>query len=122
MNQHPRQTPPQTLVRRLAGLLAGWLACVFLVATAESAIRKAPVALPAAWISLGAVFLAALAGGYLCALIARDRMIPRVLIAIVLLSGLAYGVSPVAAPGSQPVLLAILGAAGVYLGAWMKAG
>ncbi|HZU53427.1 MAG TPA: hypothetical protein VFF77_06005 [Holophagaceae bacterium] len=118
MNQYP----PQTLFRRLAGLLGGWLACVFLVATAEGLIRKSPVALPAAWIGLGAVFLAALAGGYLCAFIARDRVIPRILIAIVLLSGLAYGVSPVAAPGAQPVLLAILGAAGVYLGAWMKDG
>ena len=118
MNQHQRQT----VFRRLVGLLAGWLACVFLVAMAESLIRQAPVALPAAWISLGAVFLAALAGGYLCSLIAKDRMIPRVLIAIVLLSGLAYGVSPAAAADSHPVLLAILGAAGVYLGAWMKAG
>ena len=118
MNQYP----PQTMLRRLAGLLAGWLACVFLVATADGLIRQFPVALPAAWINLGAVFLAAMAGGYLCALIARDRMIPRVLIAIVLFSGLAYGVSSVATPGSQPVLLAILGAAGVYLGAWMKQG
>lgn len=118
MNQYP----PQTVLRRLAGLLAGWLACVFLVATADGLIRQSPVALPAAWISLGAVFLAALVGGYLCALIARDRVIPRILIAIVLLSGLAYGVSPVAATGSQPVLLAILGAAGVYLGAWLKDG
>ncbi|HXC16612.1 MAG TPA: hypothetical protein VNV60_04145 [Holophagaceae bacterium] len=122
MNQYPRQTPPQTFVRRLAGLLAGWLACVFLVAAADSTIRQSPVALPAAWINLGAVFLAALAGGYICALIAKDRMIPRVLIAIVLFSGLAYGVSSAAEPGSQPVLLAILGAAGVYLGAWMKEG
>lgn len=118
MSPHPRQTA----LRRLAGLLAGWIACVFLVAAAEGLIRQSPVALPAAWISLGAAFLAALAGGYLCAFIARDRAIPRILIAIVLFSGLAYGVSPVAAPGSKPLLLAVLGAAGVYLGAWMKDG
>jgi hypothetical protein len=118
MNQYP----PQSLFRRLAALLVGWLACAFLVATAEGLIRQSPVPLPAAWIGLGAVFLAALAGGYLCALIAKDRIIPRILLAIILLSGLAYGVSPVAAPGSQPVLLAILGAVGVYLGAWMKDG
>ena len=118
MNQYP----PQTMFRRLAGLLAGWLACLFLVATAESLIRQFPMPLPAVWISSGAVFLAALAGGYLCALIAKDRMIPRILIAIVLISGLAYGVSPAAAAGSSPVLLAILGAAGVYLGAWLKDG
>jgi hypothetical protein len=110
------------VVRRLAGLLAGWVCCVFLVATAEGLIRQSPVVLPAAWISLGAAFLAALAGGYLCALIARDRTTPRILIAVVLFSGLAYGVSPAAAPGSEPVLLAILGATGVYLGAWMKDG
>lgn len=115
-------TPPQTVLRRLAGLLTGWLACVFLVATADGLIRESPVPLPAAWISSGAVFLAALAGGYLCALIAKDRMIPRILTAIVLLTGLAYGASPVAAAGSKPVLLAILGAAGVYLGAWLKDG
>lgn len=112
----------RSIARKSAGLLVGWLACVFLVATADALIRQSPVPLPAAWISLGAVFLAALAGGYLCALIARDRVVPRILIAVVLLSGLAYGVSPVAAPDSQPVLLAILGAAGVYLGAWMKDG
>ncbi|MBS1784122.1 MAG: hypothetical protein JST24_01695 [Acidobacteria bacterium] len=109
-------------LRKLAGLLAGWLACVFLVATAEGLIRLSPVALPAAWIGLGAIFLAAMAGGYLCALIAKDRMIPRILLAIVLFTGLAYGISPAASPGSQPVLLAILGAVGVYLGAWMKQG
>ena len=118
MNQYP----PPTLVRRLAGLFAGWLACVFLVATADGLIRRTPVPLPAVWINLGAVFLAALAGGYVCALIAKDRMIPRILIAIVLFTGLAYGVSSAAEAGSQPVLLAILGAAGVYLGAWMKEG
>ncbi len=111
----------QTL-RKFAGLLAGWLACVFLVATAEGLIRMSPVPLPAAWIGLGAIFLAALAGGYLCALIAKDRMIPRILIAVVLFTGLAYGISPAASPGSQPVLLAIVGAVGVYLGAWMKQG
>ncbi|HET6330890.1 MAG TPA: hypothetical protein VFF76_08900 [Holophagaceae bacterium] len=116
------QRPPRTMLRKLAGLFAGWLACVFLVATADSLIRQSSVPLPAAWISLGAVFLAAMAGGFVCALIAKDRMIPRILIAIVLFTGLAYGVSPVAAAGSQPVLLAILGAAGVYLGAWLKEG
>ncbi len=109
-------------LRKVAGLLAGWFACVFLVATAEGLIRMSPVPLPAAWIGLGAIFLAALAGGYLCALIAKDRTMPRILIAVVLFTGLAYGVSPAASPGSQPVLLAILGAAGVYLGAWMKQG
>lgn len=111
----------QTL-RKLAGLLAGWLACAFLVASAEGLISLSPVPLPAAWIGLGSIFLAALAGGYLCALIAKDRMIPRILVALVLFTGLAYGISPAAAPGSQPVLLAILGAVGVYLGAWMKQG
>ena len=115
------QLPPQTLFRRLAGLVVGWLACIFLVATAGGLIRQSPL-VPVAWISSVAVFLAALAGGYLCALIAKDRMIPRVLMAVVLLSGLAYGVSPAAAAGSKPLLVAILGVAGVYLGAWLKAG
>ncbi len=116
---HP---PSQTLFRKVAGLLVGWLSCAFLVATAENLIRKSPVPLPVAWIGLGAVFLAALVGGFLCALIAKDRMIPRILIAIVLITGLAYGVSSSGAAASQPVLLAILGAVGVYLGAGMKEG
>lgn len=114
--------PPQTLFRRLAGLVAGWLACIFLVATADGLLRQSPVPVPAAWVSSVAVFLAALAGGYLCALISKDRTMPRVLLAAVLLTGLAYGVSPAAAAGSKPLLVAILGAAGVYFGAWMKAG
>lgn len=111
-----------SLPRKLSGLLAGWLSCIFLVATAEGLIRQSPVPLPGTWIGLGAAFLAALVGGYLCALITKDRNMPRVLLAVILFSGLAYGVSPVATPDSQPVLLAILGAVGVYLGAWMQAG
>ncbi|HET8715981.1 MAG TPA: hypothetical protein VFM16_09165 [Holophagaceae bacterium] len=115
----PGQRP---LLQRIAGLLAGWLACVFLVATVEGTIKRSPVPLPAAWITPGAAFIAAFIGGYLCALIARDRTMPRVLIGIVLISGLAYGASPAAGEGVSPVLLALLGAAGVYLGAWTKDG
>lgn len=118
MNIHTQQT----LIRRLLGLVAGWLCCVALVATAEGLIRQAPMPVPAAWITPLAAFVAAMAGGYLCALIATDRTMPRILIAIVLISGLAYGSSPVAGEGAKPVLLAILGAAGVYLGAWMRDG
>lgn len=114
--------PEHHNLRRFAGLLAGWLACVFLVATADGLVRQSPVPLPAAWISSVDVFLAALVGGYVCALIAKDRIIPRILAAVILFTGLAYGVSPVAAAGSNPVVLALLGAAGVYFGSWFKDG
>lgn len=112
----------QPLARRLLGLLAGWICCVALVATAEGLIRQAPLPVPAAWVTPGAVFLAALAGGYLCALIAKERVMPRVLIAIILISGLAYGVSPANGSGASPVVMALLGAAGVYFGAWLRDG
>lgn len=118
MNAHAQQT----LLRRFLGLVAGWLCCVTLVATAEGLIRQAPMPVPAGWITPIAAFAAAAAGGYLCALIATDRTTPRILIAIVLITGLAYGASPVAGEGAKPVLLAILGAAGVYIGAWMRDG
>ena len=114
--------PPQTLARRILGLLAGWFCCLSLVATAEGIIRQASIPVPVAWTTPCAALLAAMAGGYLCAFIAKDRVMPRVLIAIVLISGLAYGASPVAGADAEPVLLAILGAAGVYLGAWLRDG
>ena len=112
----------QTLLRRLLGLLAGWVCCVTLVATAEGLIRKAPLPVPSGWITPLAAFAAAAAGGYLCALISTDRTMPRILIAIVLITGLAYGASPAAGEGAKPLLLAMLGAAGVYMGAWMRDG
>ena len=113
---------PPTLARRLLGLLAGWLCCLFLVATAEGLIRQVPLPFPQAWVTPASAFLAALAGGYLCAFIAKDRTMPRVLIVIVLVSGLVYGMSPAAGADAKPSLLAILGAAGVYLGALMRDG
>lgn len=116
------QGQPQTLARRLLGLLAGWVCCVSLVATVEGYLRQAPLPVPSAWVTPGAALLAAMAGGYLCAFIAKDRTMPRVLIAIVLISGLAYGASPVAGADAKPLLLAILGAVGVYLGAWLRDG
>lgn len=118
MNIHAQQT----LARRLLGLLAGWVCCIFLVATAESVIRNVLMPVPAAWVSPGAVLLAAMAGGYVCALISTDRTMPRILIAVVLISGLAYGASPANGGGASPVVLAILGAVGVYLGAWLRDG
>src|SRR5690348_15071352 len=73
------QGQPQTLARRLLGLLAGWVCCVSLVATVEGYLRQAPLPVPSAWVTPGAALLAAMAGGYLCAFIAKDRTMPRVL-------------------------------------------
>ena len=119
MNGYPQT---RSLALRLLGLFTGWICCVSLVATVEGYLRQAPVPVPKAWLTPGAALLAAMAGGYLCALIAKDRTMPRVLIAVVLISGLAYGASPANGTGASPVLLAILGAAGVYLGAWLRDG
>ncbi|HTL98058.1 MAG TPA: hypothetical protein VL181_04570 [Holophagaceae bacterium] len=119
MNPHGQ---PQTIARRLLGLLAGWLCCVSLVATVEGFLRQAPMPVPTAWITPGAALLAAMAGGYLCAFISKDRTMPKVLIAAVLISGLAYGASPAAGADAKPLLLAIMGAVGVYLGAWLRDG
>lgn len=112
---------PETssLFRKLAGLILGWLACVSLVAAAEGLMLQSPVPLPSEWISVGSVFLAAMVGGYLAAFLSRDRLIPRILLAFVLFTGLAYGASSV---GSHPLLLAIFGALGVYVGSWMRHG
>ena len=120
MNGYGQQ--PQTLARRILGLLAGWACCILLVATVEGYLRQSPVPVPKAWVTPGAALIAAMAGGYLCALIAKDRTMPRILIAVVLISGLAYGASPANGSGASPVLLAIMGAVGIYLGAWMRDG
>ncbi len=75
-----------------------------------------------ALVHLACDFVAALAGGYVCALVARNPKAATVLAVIILIMALAYQTGP-SAPGEPSwyrLALLLVGPAGVFCGGWLK--
>ncbi len=144
--------------RIVGGVIAGYVtmfvgvfilfSLAWMVLGADGAFHAGSWDVSAAWIGLSIVigFLAAVAGGYLCALIARNPRGPQSLVVVVVVLGLlmalpvlfgagtdAPAVRPAAVgmfeamqyaqqPGWTAVLNPLLGALGVVIGARTKTG
>ena len=74
--------------------------------------------------NLASGFLAATAGGYVAALIGRGQPAARILGVIVLLAGILFGLLTKSGPQPQwyLLLLPLTGAAGVFVGGWLRGG
>lgn len=113
------------MLRSCLAVLAGYLLIAFLVVPLNgyAAHLAAPGARPQLVylaVHLGAEFLAAFGGGYLCAVIARAPWPGRILAALVLISHLAYVNAATSNPGTYFLLLPFAGGLGAFVGSWAR--
>ncbi len=121
--------------RLILAVIIGYIVLALLVMAITPVVSKIllgtatpsePTSLTGLYLStnLASGFLAALAGGYVAALVGRGQTAARILSGLVLLAGIVFGL--LAKTGPQPqwylLVLPILGGAGVFLGGWLRGG
>jgi hypothetical protein len=111
------------MLRKALAVVAGYVLTVLLILplsklSAQFAAPGAQSQVIVVTAHLLAYFLAAFAGGYACAWIARAPWPGRILAALVLLGGLLYVGS--AGSGAYFTLLPFAGGLGAFAGSWLR--